>query len=840
MDKKKKMIAAVIVAILIVGALVLLIRFSSNDKLEKAGLQDLLDSTSVRVENDNPIVTASDSGFYNIAATSAAVYYDSDGQKTSVPLLSEWEQEHTKQDNIKRFLEVYPVQEVVAVGDLDTPGLITSGEMPGRDMEAISISIAKLYWKSSDGAMIVKWDKGGYEQAVTAAPLASYVNIPIIVTNSMSANVESALEDLRVKYTITCGDIRGYKKVMSFDTLEEINDMSTLFIQHPEGLNSDVQYITLANPTDNYYPELVETTVPEGSPFTGSLFHIYAGGDSAYAGLEESKPGDDWEVNIPDDMNNVVMNIKISYKPHPQCEIDGERIYVFVNYYDPDLDGGYDTLYYFGTAGGFKSNDQEVAEFNVPVYGATGKYVLHVEGRNTYEAGSGGLLLKKEVPYTMSVALNEYENPMIPNMPQLSSLAPYLTAFRCGLVLAKTSYATNYNYLDNSTQCREPAVFSKGLYNVNQTAIAIHDDLTTQLGKLQGYEGDFTRDAEVLNDLADHYFENPIHVGIIADTNMVPWYYHKGATHGTVEGKYQPGDMIYSDINFNTEDGETDLGPGRIDPGLMDGDLPVGRIVGWDKEDVSSLVARTFFYYDILDNYVGHSKDDDKLWKNNAYAFLGSKVPVESMYGTLVDTIVEYSQNGGFTSVMHTSEVLSDIKLSGEYQEGSNYILGGVHGNYYWYVPACRVQSTAGGSAYDVSNVNEMSFGPSTMFLVSCITGRIDGMSPQSCLAMTYMHNGVNCYVGASRTTFGWIDPDLDFDMRFFEPEGAVLLGEMFTEELLIEDKDIGTALRDAKNKYLAEDVQSGSIQETQGHIIYWHYICYGDPAFNPYEPANA
>lgn len=187
--------------------------------------------------------------------------------------------------------------------------------------------------------------------------------------------------------------------------------------------------------------------------------------------------------------------------------------------------------------------------------------------------------------------------------------------------------------------------------------------------------------------------------------------------------------------------------------------------------------------------------------------------------------------------MIHTSEELSDFKLARQYQEQSNYILGGVHGNYYWYVPQARWDQTAGGSAYDVTNVREMSLGPSTMYMVSCITGRIDGLNPRNCLAMTYVHTGLNAYVGATRSTLGWIDPQLDFDYRFLEPEGAVLLGELFTTELM-KDATTGIALRDAKNQYLVEDMKSGMIQ-AESYIMFQHYVLYGDPAFDPYEPAN-
>jgi hypothetical protein len=51
-------------------------------------------------------------------------------------------------------------------------------------------------------------------------------------------------------------------------------------------------------------------------------------------------------------------------------------------------------------------------------------------------------------------------------------------------------------------------------------------------------------------------------------------------------------------------------------------------------------------------------------------------------------------------------------------------------------------------------------------------------------------------------------------------------------------NKDVGISLRDAKNLYLPDDSDSGSEAGLAG-IMFGHYIIHGDPAFNPYEPAN-
>jgi len=76
-----------------------------------------------------------------------------------------------------------------------------------------------------------------------------------------------------------------------------------------------------------------------------------------------------------------------------------------------------------------------------------------------------------------------------------------------------------------------------------------------------------------------------------------------------------------------------------------------------------------------------------------------------------------------------------------------------------------------------------------------------------------------------------------DDDIRL-DAEGVVLLAEYYTVGLMA-DKDVGLALRDAKNGFLVEDSSGGDIDAEWAFIVYAHYILHGDVAFNPYEPAN-
>jgi len=824
----KKQLAVGVVGILLLAGIIAISSYKPSSATGTATFNDLLNSNSQRKAEPEAVAVSGDSPYYALLATPVACHYDSAGKQSVAPMLVEAKQNPYNSNPMERFLNVYE-KEVTAIGRLDLKREYNTSF--AGNVKELSIQLAKFYWKKSDGALIIKQDQKGYNMGLVAMPFASYLDIPVLVTSDMES-INPTLSSLGVKYTIVCGDLPGFGKVMKWGKVESCQDTMMKFIRDPKGLNSNVTYITAANPIDIAYPKTVNHTAKS---FSGELFHVYQPGPGAYPGLEESIKGVDFPWTIPADYKYALMRLKVWYTPHQQDEVDGERIYCFVFFKNPAT-GKEEQKCYFGTCAGYKTPTEEVVNFDLPLINTPGEYRLHVEGRNTYNLGAGNLVAKKPVPFNMEVRVESYDSPVFPYMRGLSSLAPYITAYHKGLIMAKPDYALQWPGYMGCVDCGEPTTNPDSHAAANNQSIYIHKEMCRLLARLDGKDDKYAVSNEGRNAMAEKYYTNPVSLAIVADANMIPHYYFPGGAD--YEGYGEPSDAFYTDINVDYNDTTKDLAPGKIEANSVDAELPSGRIVGWDVMDTSALMARTIFYYDILDKFMVHQRDGDTAWKNNAYAFLGSKLPVETMYGTLVENMVGYYQQGGFQDIEHSSEELSDFKISNQYQWGSNYIMGGVHGNYYWYVPGARWNNIAGGTAYDITNTLTMNMGPSVMFLVSCITGRIDGLNATNAICMAYIHVGINAYIGATRTTYGTVDTTVDFDMHL-EAEGAVLLSEYFTDYMM-QNATTGMGLRDAKNAYLPADSPTGGIQADMAHTIWAHYILYGDPDFNPYEPANA
>ncbi len=834
-DRKKKVAVAVAIATVLVLVIVLIAfnTVTQEKPVTEATLDDLLSSQSERIGEAPTAAVSGDDPMYAMAATPVCLYYDSSRTLHNSPMLIYMEQPQMITSPANDFLDHYAESELIAVGD---PHGLSSPASKNFDGAAkyVSIALAKEYWASADGAVLIKNNEAGYQNAISVMTLSCYVNIPVIICDSVDSDVRLCLASLGVKYTIVCGDMAGFGKVMRLETPVEAEDMNLAFITNAEGFNTQSKYITIANPVDAYPPEC---TLVDHQDYTGEVFHIYTPGPGAYAGLEEAGNGVDFPYEVPHDTKNGMIRGKLSFKPHEQDDIDGERMYVFCFYECPEE--GWVQKFYFGTCGGVKQAGYEVVMFDIPVLGATGNWKFHIEGRNTYDIGFGNLITKKPVPFDFSITLESMDSPVYPNMESLSSIAPYQCAFHQGIVMADPAYAAQHPKLGNHSHAFDPTVFEHAHEYVNNQTWKIHDDELVLLAKMQGWESPETvpKEEARIVELSEILYEDPVYVCVVADTNVIPHLYHEGDTHGGAsEGHGQPGDLIFSDVDMRHDDSFKDYGTGVESADIQDYELPEGRIVGYDAMDASALMCRCIYYRDIIDNYQGHDQDSNQEWKDNCYVFLGSKLPVETMYGTYIQHVTDFMQKADF-DVIGTTEERSDYKFAHQYQEGSNYVLGGVHGNFYWYVPQCHSYTLSGGSAYDVTNTLEMSMGPSTMFLVSCITGRIDGLAPENALSMAYIHVGAAAYVGATRSTLGWITPDNEFDWRMFEPEGAVLMSEYFAQ-FLLEDQDVGMALRNCKNKYLPHDLGSGGIR-ADSYIMVQHYMLYGDPALNPYEPAN-
>jgi hypothetical protein len=881
--KGKKAVAIAIVALLVVGAVVVLLIKGAGRSREtsQATIDDLISSASERgAAQPEAVVASYENRAFALIATPVAAYYEG-GELRRTPLLIAGENPATADDSastaVTRFLVAYKPSSGVAIGALDPEvesELSISGFDPSTtftgDHETVSIDVARTFWTSSDGAVIISC-REGYDSGLQGATIASYLNIPVIVCEKMTDGIASALSSLGVKYTLVCGPVSGYGKVIRIGGSDDANRILALGMESRDGVLKSVMgdrlgitptYIALADPKDTEVPSVLDsydehfegtisstetgsTSDPSLSP-DAVVHHMVIPEDYQYARVKVTAVLDFVPSNLPSPFDPT-------QKRTP--EDDGQRAYLYFGF-DSDEDGviqndadsPFDHLefmvptlsYAYEREGGMAVSG--VAYTEKPLFSAQGKHAVEMLATLAYDP----LDRPQETTYRIDITVEKVDLPNHPLMPYASSAAPYLAACRGGLLLAERSFSIyESEEILNSRFFGDPTVDPtstddgdltlSGLPAMsNNVAKGVKAKVNALIAALLG-EGNDT--SALASRCGERLETDPMYLGIVSDTNGVPMYYYPAEGQGDLpqEGYGIAGDLFYASIDADPDNPPYDIGSEGLSA-----DIAVGRVDGWDAQDVSALICRSLFYDEIIDSFEGIRGEP---WKDSAMNNFGSKVPVGTSV-TVNEKVMVAEREAGFTVDSWHWSPLADSRITRDIYQRSNFIYFCAHGFYYWFVPP-GYKPTGDGGGYTVANVIEMNFGPSVIFGSSCVTGKIDGIMGYNAISQAFLHSGMNAYVGASRLSWGSmaIVPDMQSGEAFGNYLCLLfyggLTGYMYDKSgsLISEgggDLPVGAALAKAKN-YFAQneewktgDANADTLEEFNLH---------GDPAFNPYEP---
>ncbi len=856
----------------------------------QVSFDELRDSESERNDElPSTFIVSDQSPFYPLIATPVSVHYEKSGDKTAYPLTVVNPQEPSTA--VQSFFESADgsfdrVSTMGDVGNMRDIPVKTDASFTGSSRQ-ISLDVATAFWDSSDGVMLIHDSQEGYELGVAAVPVASYLNIPVIVTDKVS-EVDDVLDDLDVSYSIVVGEKEdlSYKQIYHISSEEDARELTIKVVE--KRLEQSINYIAMANPMDAYSGEVLDSV---SYFFEGDVEDGATGSAANPGGEGQEAPTFYFEVPKDYEWAKVTVDTKMELsnfnQPLYHSSIVGDRIYTYVGT-DRDEDGVIindedspeDELdfYTVSLAHGYFYNKTEHKWYGHsqtfrPMFKDTGTHSVQVLASlpsEQYFMGAG--MGDGKAYFRIEITVEKMKSPIIPLMPQLSSMAPYLAAYRTGVVLSEPEYRIHTPDYTCQLDCSEPDTSEVLMEEANHRATQVKKDLNLLLGELANMPGESEEDWLAL---AEHYYgengqrlgEDPTYLGIIADTNMIPWFYYAGGypAYEPFEGYGIPGDNFYIDIDSATPESNPSIPPFNVvgdDPRM---ELAAGRLTGWDSQDVSALLARTFFYYDIIDSFEGNLGGS---WKDSAMTSFGTEPPVETTISAQykLDLMWADSGFGVDTSRVNelsrrefTTEIPPGFDLhTYEIYEQSNYIFFSAHGFFYWYVPAAQeslvaeggniIKGTGAGSAFDVAHVKDMDMGPSVIFGSSCVTGKIDGIPGRDALSQAFLHAGFNSYVGASRLSYGSLvplpDPNSDEHLgnylaclMYAYSSGGVFYDKEAGEiNMPYADCSMGASLAQAKNVFVEN---KGADPGGAGYITYIEFNLMGDPAFNPYEPAN-
>ena len=950
MKKNDKLVVILGVLILVIASIGVYYWVPEKDVEHGAEAEDFFSITGTISSMPEAITVSDESPFYALIATPLAAHYDADGELEIIPLY------------IRNFED--PSRAIERVKDqiyMRIDELIIDGSYSAKE---VSLEIAQDCWESSEGVLLIEGNESGYNLGVMATPLASYLSIPVIVTDEIDQDVIGVLSDLGVEYSLVCGDIEGYGNVLRFDTVEEIVDVTIELLLEKFG---EIDYVTIANPVDAWPPEVLDSVhysygpVTVGTGATTMFVKQLTGG---------SKPLGDF--TIPKDYKYALVKFE-GINLHPE---------------DVSLLGDY-ADFKCGPTGDVETPavreilSASTANGGIPVRDSNGNIIadkVYTEsilydrgGMEYFISASGCFLATESGEVAAEVTIEKLSDSVYPMMKGLSQVAPYLTAYHKGVIFGKPEFAFTAN--DDILYMGEP---SPGYYMPrlnprllpasNNHVFEIHKEINKVLARIAGV--DFEKEYDVKN-LQNHYENNPINVALCGGATVIPQLIYDcvSATSEVTRsspsyGPGTPSDFIYGNIDPKIGDWSQ-----RAPDLYSDNEFPfqenaVGRITGWDVQDACALVLRTVFYDEII-NKMGD-------WKDNAAVLMGGgtdfKKPfiMYKIYGEILDKIKHgepmkldtgQSYFGGLTLAEElfedemgfettyirenaatykglTEEAINKLKnanllnkiimsarqlrnelgtntvIGGDTMESSNFIFANAHGSYYmfgmgdvglwsigWGLPNgiltkyyrnfyTPINTWGPGMSfmqignYNTRNVEGMNFGPSVLWIESCICGKIDGIYPKVGISQACLHAGVNAVFAATtlsnvpagynepkrtkydfpgQTLYRYIKTKMDTNKGIYpDPHFGDKVFTDLCEELENEEgMTTGMAYRNARNRYLPEDIgwemwwtpplgdgtTTTSVDLGFGPYIdnkwvtFHEFVLYGDPAFEPYIP---
>ena len=219
---------------------------------------------------------------------------------------------------------------------------------------------------------------------------------------------------------------------------------------------------------------------------------------------------------------------------------------------------------------------EDRVHYEMTIYDKPGTYTVQVYGQ-WFASRVGN--------YHIDITLEKIDSPIVPLMDNLSSIAPYLTAYHKGIIFAKPefAFAADDDVIYNGTTCpgvSQPGTNPNLIDPSNSHTMQIHDELNELLAQI----------AEIpignLDELRNHYVENPMYIAITADPTMVPMYFYynpDGKPDNMAAytlGFSLPSEFIYAEIDVNHSDPENNT----CSYWPLQENI-VGRVTGRDVQD---------------------------------------------------------------------------------------------------------------------------------------------------------------------------------------------------------------------------------------------------------------
>lgn len=780
----RRLLAVTVVAIVIIAALSLgawsMVRRGDVEEITFAEV--MATATSERSGSFDHVVVASSAPILVSAAAPLACWYDKPaGDHGLVPLLVDGEDvEAGQQARLKRHL-----------------GLSSPLVVDGPDHTTASVQAALATYSKAGGAVVVDVGFGGYQASLRASLVASYLDIPVLVRDGAASTdtLREALEEMGAEFVILAGPFdppardvaRDLGLPVVFMGDEELQQAVSMLVADRFGR---VDYGVLANPLDVTGISCVDVQVdgPVEWEETGRFESVERAGHLETFGTGSSST--QMPVEAGEGIQRIQVTARITSIDDPLRGIkEGIGIVPILSLWMEDRSGA---LVAYGSSIGYRAGEAALDVVAVDqtddlslrmsvFYGISGRTNLITMGYDLDSVAWSRISADWEVSFVRT-PLN---TPMVPQVPGLSSLAPYLASVHGGFVVADP----DLSYLDAGWAEEFPTAYGPWYDKGQHQAVNAHVD--RNVDALDGAVRDLNmHQVPGGGTLYETYTEGPAWMALLGDAVAIPQYY------------------VEKDPSWE-EATQFGLGWATDEMYRLNGTLSIGRVLSTSVAGASTLIARTMFYEDVA---TGHMNGLDYIESND----------------WMSNYMLLYGEGGGQTGGLFWQRPFADELRSlgwnaeqygdtfendrqtmvarGAY-ERANFMEVMLHGNWYWYVPEMNGPDEYSTSVKNM-DLRAWELGPSFFISAACLMGRIDGVPADQSIALNFIQAGVNAFVGATRSTGS------ESGTRWME------------WSLLYNDTSVGEALRHSMVVNPAEPT------------VYVRTL-FADPAFNPYEPGN-
>lgn len=691
----------------IVFSCIIFPQYNCEENIDFFIQKELFESYSLRSIEQNMVIIPDNDPFFSIIGSSISCWYDVRTNTTGLlPLIIQHEGNLTEQQQyfIDKYSKSTNYSQLVLGNHLNNN--YSSVEILGSVTEVANICATKFFEQAKTVLIIPYCSDNAYQLSLIASPLASYLNMPIIIfNNSNDDDIQSICTSLNTSVALVIGDININLMNINIINLKNIEEIEYMVLTVIKEVFGEINYITITNPSDVipcYLKEKQMTTISdhiENLQVTlfGKTINLKGNGTKKYI------------IHIPDGINHI----KIDGVLWKKCGGFLDKLFpivplLFMFLYDPQ--------------GKIVAYSNSLAYDNGKTYietltcNASGNYTLVVYGYNGIKGGyfiqRGLSNLNAEIIITISI--EKLEKPHFPLIPKLSMIAPYLTASHGGMIIIDDYELTNDNYTKIAAGSATGPWYNESLQEFN------NDQVNKFIDKLN----------ETMNlidtfDLLDKYLSGPSWLAIVGDTNMIPMYYF-GPSQQDLAEKGLPSDNLYS----------------------LQEKLSVGRIVGWDLQDASLLIVNTLFYQNIC----GQPNSNDPWFTRFSFIFGEGFGETGGIFHQIpyAQEIKKYGFNPKIYGDFRNSRQIAALLKT---YINSNYIEYLGHSDWFWFTPSLYGFDTYS-RAIDVAHAKHWIIEKPAVFLTSaCLMGRIDGIPPEMNIGLCLIHVGCNGFIGATRET---------------------------------------------------------------------------------------